>query len=177
MKTQQDSAPPTGGRWPQPRVMELQVEEIYRHAPTATAFSYFGALLVLGVLIQTGDMGRGSAWFLWATIVAAMRAFNIVAYRRRAPGSDPERVGQAHDRLQLPRGPAMGRRSGTLLLLDEPVYRQLFTLMVITCFVGGLVAGLLLGDAARTRRCRSRRRSPPASTSSSSRTACTGSPA
>ena len=72
MTTQQDSAPPTGGRWPQPRVLELQVAEIYRHAPTATAFSYFGALLVLGVMIQTGDTGRGSAWFLWATIVAAI---------------------------------------------------------------------------------------------------------
>ena len=34
-----DSAPPTGGKWPEPRVLALEVEDIYRHAPTATAFS------------------------------------------------------------------------------------------------------------------------------------------
>jgi hypothetical protein len=71
--------------WPEPRVLEQQVEEIYRHAPTATAFSYFGALLVLGSCPDR-DMGRGSAWFLWATIVVCIRVFVIMAYRRRAKG-------------------------------------------------------------------------------------------
>ena len=136
MTTQQDSAPPTGSRWPQPRVLELQVAEIYRHAPTATGFSYFGALLCLGVLIQTGDTGRGSAWFLWATIVAAMRAFIVVAYRRRTTGSDP----WSWARLMIACNFLAGLQwaaLGTLLWVEEPVYRQLFTLMVITCFIGG----------------------------------------
>jgi len=117
-------------------VLELQVAEIYRHAPTATAFSYFGALLVLGVLIQTGDTGRGSAWFLFATIIAGMRAFNIVAYRRRAPGSDPASWAALMIACNFLAGLQWGAL-GTLLWVDEPVHRQLFSLMVITCFVGG----------------------------------------
>ena len=72
------------------RLRALQVEEIYRLAPTAAAYSYFGALLTLGVLIDIGDIGRGALWFLWATGVTFFRSICIVAYRRRAPGSDPE---------------------------------------------------------------------------------------
>jgi PAS domain S-box-containing protein len=134
--TTQDGAPLVGGRWPQPRVLEQQVAEIYRHAPTATAFSYFGALLALGVLIQTGDTGRGSAWFLWATIVTAMRAFVIVAYRRRTPGSDPAPWGRLVIACNFLAG-VQWAVLGTLLWVEEPANRQLFTLMVITCFVGG----------------------------------------
>jgi PAS domain S-box-containing protein len=136
MTTQQDSAPPTGGRWPQPRVLELQVADLYRHAPTATGFSYFGAVLALGVMIQTGDAGRGTAWFLWATIVAAMRVFVIVAYRRRVAGSDPTPWATLMIACNFLAG-LQWAALGTLLWVDEPVYRQLFTLMVITCFVGG----------------------------------------
>jgi PAS domain S-box-containing protein len=136
MTTKPDSAPPIGGRWPQPRVLELQVAEIYRHAPTATAFSYLGAILVLGVLVQTGDAGRGIAWFLFATIVAALRAFVVIAYRRRPPGSDP----RPWARLMIACNVLAGLQwaaLGTLLWVQAPVHRQLFTLMVITCFVGG----------------------------------------
>jgi PAS domain S-box-containing protein len=136
MRTTQDSALPSGGRWPQPRVLEHQVDELYRHAPTATAFSYFGALLVLGVMVQTGDTGRGSAWFLWATIVAAMRAFVIVAYRRRLPGADPAPWARLMIACNFLAG-LQWAALGTLLWVEEPVYRQLFTLMVITCYVGG----------------------------------------
>ena len=136
MTTGQQSAPPTGGRWPQPRVLAMQVEEIYRQAPTATAFSYLGSLLVLGVMVQTGDTGRGSAWFLWATIVAAMRVFMIVAYQRRAPGSDAAPWARLMIACNFLAGLQWGAL-GTLLWVEEPVFRQLFTLMVITCFVGG----------------------------------------
>ena len=136
MTTEPQSAPPTGGRWPQPRVLALQVEEIYRHAPVATAFSYLGALLVLGVMAQTGDTGRGSAWFLWATIVAAMRVFVIVAYRRRAEGSDAAPWARLMIACNLLAGLQWGAL-GTLLWVEAPVFRQLFTLMVITCYVGG----------------------------------------
>jgi PAS domain S-box-containing protein len=135
--TTQDGAPPVvGGRWPQPHVLEQQVDELYRHAPTATGFSYFGALLVLGVLIQTGDLGRGSGWFLWATIVTAMRAFAIVAYRRRLPGADAAPWARLMVACNFLAG-LQWAALGTLLWVDEPVYRQLFTLMMITCFVGG----------------------------------------
>jgi len=136
MKATPDSAPPVGSHWPQPRVVELQVAEIYRHAPTANAFSYFGSVLVLAVLIQTGDTGRGTAWFLWATIVAAMRLFVLVAYRRRAPGSPAESWARLMIACNFLAGLQWGAL-GTLLWVDAPVYRQLFTLMVITCFIGG----------------------------------------
>lgn len=134
--TTQVGAPPIGGRWPQPRVLEQQVEELYRHAPTATAFSYIGSVLVLGVLVQTGDMGRGSAWFLWATIVACIRTFVIVAYRRREKGSDPAPWAKLVIACNFLAG-LQWAALGTLLWVEAPVYRQLFTLMVITCFVGG----------------------------------------
>ena len=134
-KTNKDG-PPTGGDWPDPRLRELQVEELYRFAGTAAGFSYFGALLTLGVLIETGDIGRGSVWFLWATAVTFFRFMTVVAYRRRQPGSDPE----AWARLVIAANFLAGIQwgvLGTLLFPDQHGYRQLFTIMVITCFVGG----------------------------------------
>src|SRR2546428_14126962 len=95
-----------GGGWPQPRLRALQVDELYKFAPSATAYSYFGALLTLGVLIQIGDIGRGAVWFLWATAVTFFRSFCIVSYRRRAPGSAPHswagRMGSANFLLGAP---------------------------------------------------------------------------
>jgi len=67
----------------------LQVEELFRFAGTAAGFSYFGALLTLGVLIDTGEVARGSIWFLWATAVTMFRFATLVAYHRRDPKSDP----------------------------------------------------------------------------------------
>ena len=130
--------PPTGGRWPEPRLRALQVDELYRLAPTAAGFSYFGALLTLGVLIETGDIGRGSVWFVWATAVSFYRFLIVVAYRRRAPGSDPG----AWARLVVAGNFLAGVQwgiLGTLLFPAAHGYRQLFTLMVITCFVGGSI--------------------------------------
>src|SRR5213083_3511518 len=86
--------PAAGGAWPQPRLRALQVDELYKFAPSATAFSYFGALLTLGVLIQIGDIGRGAVWFLWATAVTFFRCVCIIAYRRRNPASDPNAWGR-----------------------------------------------------------------------------------
>ena len=54
MHNNNNAVPAMGASWPEPRVRALQVEEIYRFAPTATAFSYFGALITLGVLIEIG---------------------------------------------------------------------------------------------------------------------------
>src|SRR2546430_15961695 len=66
------------GSWPEPRLRALQVEELYRFAATATGFSYFGALITLGILIAVGDIGRGAVWFLWATAVTCFRCVCIV---------------------------------------------------------------------------------------------------
>jgi len=128
--------PPTGGRWPEPRLRALQVDELYRLAPTAAGFSYFGALLTLGVLIETGDIGRGSVWFLWATAVTFFRFLTTVAYRRRAPESDPNAWAHLVVAGNFLAGIQWGIL-GTLLFPEAHGYRQLFTIMVITCFVGG----------------------------------------
>ena len=128
--------PPTGGKWPEPRLRALQVDELYRLAPTAAGFSYFGALLTLGVLIQTGDIGRGSVWFLWATAVTFFRFMIAVAYRRRAPDSDPDAWAHLVIAANFLAGIQWGVL-GTILFPEASGYRQLFTMMVITCFVGG----------------------------------------
>jgi PAS domain S-box-containing protein len=128
--------PPTGGRWPDPRLRALQVDELYRLAPTAAGFSYLGALLTLGVLIETGDITRGAVWFLWATAVTFFRFITVVAYRRRDPASDPVPWGRLVISANLLAGVQWGML-GTLLFPSDSGFRQLFTVMVITCFVGG----------------------------------------
>jgi PAS domain S-box-containing protein len=128
--------PPIGGKWPEPRLRELQVDELYRLAPTAAGFSYFGALLTLGVLIETGDIGRGAVWFLWATAVTFFRFMTAVAYRRRDPHSGAEPWARLVIAGNLLAGIQWGVL-GTLLFPETSGYRQLFTVMVITCFVGG----------------------------------------
>lgn len=126
------------GPWPEPRIAALQVEEIYSFAPNATAFSYFGALLTLGVLIESGDIGRGAVWFLWATAVTVFRSTCIVAYRRRSVDSDPTAWGRLMVAANFLAGVQWGVL-GTLLFPEGPAYLQLFTLMVIICFVAGSV--------------------------------------
>jgi len=123
---------------PSVRVRALQVEELYRLAPTAAAYSYFGALLTLGVLIDIGDIGRGALWFLWATAVTFLRSICIVAYRRRAPGTNPEPWAQLVVIANFLAGIQWGLL-GTVLFPMGPAYLQLFLLMVIICFVAGAV--------------------------------------
>jgi PAS domain S-box-containing protein len=137
-KEQQRDLPPPGGRWPEPRVKALQVDELFKFAPTATAFSYFGALLTLGVLIEIGDIGRGAVWFLWATAVTFFRSTVIVAYRRRNIESDPDAWGRLMIAANFLAGVQWGVL-GTLLFPEGSGYLQLFTLMVIICFVAGSV--------------------------------------
>jgi len=124
--------------WPEPRVRALQVEELYRFAPTATGFSFFGALLTLGVLIEIGDIGRGAIWFLWATGVTFFRSICIVAYRRRGTASHPDGWANLVIAANFLAGVQWGVL-GTLLFPEGAVYLQLFTLMVIICFVAGSV--------------------------------------
>ena len=136
MDKEQDDGPPIGGKWPDPRLRALQVDELYHLAPTAAGFSYFGALLTLAVLIETGDIARGAVWFLWATAVTVFRFMTIIAYRRRARDSDPEAWARLVVSANFLAGIQWGFL-GTLLFPEQGGYRQLFTIMVITCFVGG----------------------------------------
>ncbi len=124
--------------WPQPRLRALQVEELYSHAAAAAAFSYFGALITLGVLIQVGDIARGTVWFVWATAVTFLRAICIIGYRRRAPDSDPDAWGKLAVAGNFLAGVQWGVL-GTLLFPQTAGYMQLFTFMVIICFVAGSI--------------------------------------
>ena len=90
MQTQNsEEAPVEAHAWPEPRLRALQVEELFRYAGPAAAFSYIGALLTLGVLIEIDDPVRGSVWFAYATLVTVLRFASLIAFRRRQPGSDP----------------------------------------------------------------------------------------
>ena len=125
--------------WPEPRLRALQLDELYRFATPAAAFSYLGALLTLGVLVETGDIARGSVWFFFATLVAMYRLALGVAYRRRDRAGDPRRWARLAIAGNIAAGLLWGVL-GTVLFPDAPGYRQLFTVMVIACFVGGSVA-------------------------------------
>ncbi len=131
--------PAPAGGWREPRLLALQVEEIYRFAGTAAAFSYFGALLTLGVLIDIGDIARGSIWFVWATAVTMFRFATLVAYRRRDPASDPAPWGRLVIAANLLAGIQWGAL-GALLYPSSSGYAQIFIVMTVTCFVGGSLA-------------------------------------
>ena len=136
METNNTEGPVPAGKWPEPRLRALQVEELYRFAGTAAGFSYFGALLTLGVLTDIGDATRGSIWFVWATAVTMFRFATLVAYRRRDPKSDPEPWGRLVIAANLLAGIQWGVL-GTLLYPAGSGYGQIFVVMTITCFVGG----------------------------------------
>ena len=125
-------------RWPEPRLLEMQVAEVYLVAPTATVFSYFGALLTLGVLVEIGNTVGGAIWFLFASAVTLFRAFLIIGYRRRVPGTDLRGYANGVVAANALAGIQWGVL-GTVLFPSGPVYAQLFTLMVIICFVAGSV--------------------------------------
>ena len=117
----------------------LQVAELYSFAPVATLSSYFGAFLVLGVLIDTGDTERGLYWFAFATAVTLYRLAVIGAYQHRGvSAATPELWARLMISGNLFAGIQWGIL-GTVLFPDAPGYRELFTLMVITCYVGGSV--------------------------------------
>lgn len=119
-----------------PAVRALQIDEVFRFAGTASWFSYFGALLTLAVLVETGDIGRGSVWFLGATAVTLFRFMTVVGYQRREASADPEPWARLVIVGNLLAGVQWGLL-GTVLFPHDHGYRELFTIMVITCFVGG----------------------------------------
>lgn len=131
------TSPDTGSRSEQ-RLFALQVEEVYSLAPTAAAFSYFGSLLTLGVLVEIGNAVGGGIWFLYVSAVTFFRAFLFIAYRRRAAGSDVRRFARGMLLANLLAGVQWGLL-GTLFFPMGPAYAQLFTLMVIICFIAGSI--------------------------------------
>ncbi len=131
------AAAPGSGPWPAPRLRALQVEELFRFAGVSAAYSYFGALLTLGVLFEVStDRTPAAAWFVAATILAVLRGLLVVAYRRRAPGVDPSRYAHLAISANFLAGVLWGLL-GTVLFPAGPVYAQLYVVMEIICFVAG----------------------------------------
>lgn len=137
MQNQNDKgAPIKVDAWPQPRLRAIQVEELYRYAGPAAVFSYVGALLTLGVLIQIDDPFRGSVWFVYATLVTILRFGSLIAFRRRQPGSDPAYWARLVILANLLAGIQWGILGG-VLFPAQPVWAQLYVVMVVIAFVGG----------------------------------------
>jgi PAS domain S-box-containing protein len=132
------SGSPPEGPWPSQGLRALQVDELYRYAPAAAAFSYLIAVLTLGVLVDIGDPSRGVVWFLGATAIAAFRFIGVILYRRRDPASSPELWGRLVIAANLAAGIQWGVL-GTILFPQERSYAQLYVVLVITCFVGGSI--------------------------------------
>ena len=117
----------------------LQVAELYGFSLVAALSSYFGAFLTLGVLIDTGDSTRGMYWFAFATAVTMFRLAVIRLYQHRGASADDPRIwANLMVACNLLAGIQWGVL-GTVLFPPGPGYRELFTLMVITCYVGGSV--------------------------------------
>lgn len=127
---------PARGLAADPLVRALQIEEVYRFAGSAAAFSYFGAVVTLAVLVDTGDQARGFLWFLFATVVTALRAAAVLSYRRRVPGTNPERWAGFVIGTNVLAGIQWGLL-GTWLWPGSHGYREIFTIMTIICYVSG----------------------------------------
>jgi PAS domain S-box-containing protein len=136
------TAPPPAFAWGRKHDFSLrvmQVEELYDFAPVATSFSYFGAFLTFGVLMDTGDTRAGLFWFCLATATTLYRFVVIWGYEnRRGSAADPELWANLVIAGNFFAGIQWGIL-GTFLFPAEHGYREIFTMMVITCFVGGSV--------------------------------------
>jgi PAS domain S-box-containing protein len=130
--------PESAQRSAPPRLLAMQVAEVYRFGPMAAAFSFFGVLLAFGVLVEIGDQRRGALWFFYATAVTFYRAFIYLAYRRRPAESRPQKWARLLIAGNLLAGIQWGLL-GTILFPNGPSYAELFTLMVIICFIAGSV--------------------------------------
>jgi PAS domain S-box-containing protein len=129
-------APIKADTWPEPRLRALQVEDLYRYAGPAAAFSYIGALLTLGVLIEIDDPERGSVWFVYATMVTVFRFTSLITFKRRRPGSDTAYWGRLVILANLLAGIQWGILGG-VLFPAQPIWAQLYVVMVVVAFVGG----------------------------------------
>lgn len=115
----------------------MQVAELYRLAPFAAGSAFVGAVLTYAVLIDTGEGHAGLYWFSLFTCLTIFRVAAILLYER-AQGADPAFWARLAIVGNLFAGVLWGAL-GSVLFPDTPSYRELFTVMVIACYVGGSV--------------------------------------
>lgn len=115
----------------------MQVAELYRLAPFAAGSSFAGAALTYAVLIDTGESRAGLYWFSLFTCLTIYRCAALLLYER-AHGAHPAFWARLAIIGNLVAGVLWGAL-GSVLFPDSPSYRELFTVMVIACYVGGSV--------------------------------------
>ncbi len=115
-----------------------QVDELFRFAGSAVAFSYLGSVITLLVFYDTGDFGRGLYWFALATAVMLFRGSVVWQYLAHPRSQNP----QVWARLMIAGNFLAGLQwglLGTVLYPTEPGYRELYSVMVIIAYVAGSI--------------------------------------
>jgi PAS domain S-box-containing protein len=116
-----------------------QVAELFKFAPSAVAFSFFGSLITLGVFFDTNDFGRGLYWFAFATAVMLFRGGVCLQYAQlRGRVNDPQLWARLIIIGNFLAGVQWGLL-GTVLYPSEPGYRELYSVMVIISYVAGSI--------------------------------------
>jgi PAS domain S-box-containing protein len=133
---------------------ERQTSELYGAMPSSMMLSVIGSLLTLLMLYQAGDATRGIMWFLFA---AGVLLYRVLVYWQHTLHADPHPdlvvgnnshlsgINKPLDadlwiKLALVGNVLAGIQYGLLgtwLYVPDPVYRALFSLIVIMGFVGG----------------------------------------
>ena len=119
----------------------LQVAEIYRNLGVSAVAAFFGTLLCIAVFFEDGLRAPHILWLAYGTFVAALRLGVCWLHRNRASSGwnlAPAQWARLAVLGNFLAGIQWGLL-GTWLYPDDPGYRQAFTMMVITCFVGGSV--------------------------------------
>lgn len=121
------------------RLHQRQVEALYQLAPAAVLFSYMGALISLAVIYQSGDAEHGLYWFAFSTLVMLLRATVLWQYWQLPDATDNPRLwARLMVGVNFLAGVQWGLL-GTVLFASPDVYRELFILMVIICYVAGSI--------------------------------------
>ncbi|NJR71679.1 MAG: hypothetical protein HC782_00335 [Gammaproteobacteria bacterium] len=137
---------------------ERQVAELYRAMPSALLLSIAGILLTMLMLYQANDINRGVLWFLFAAGVVLYRVLVYWQYIHNT-SHHLNMIFEASDNSHLSAeskpisvdlwitlaiignflaGTLFGLL-GTWLYVPDPIYRALFSFIVIMGYVGGSV--------------------------------------
>ncbi len=117
-----------------------QTAELYRLMPASTAFSYVGASLTFLMLASTGDLQRGAYWFAFASSIMLFRVLAMMEYRHHTNdrGNSPTTWKWLAIFMNFLAGVKWGLL-GTVLFVEAPLYRVMFTAIVIVGYVGGSI--------------------------------------
>ncbi len=115
-----------------------QTAELFRLFPSSIALSYVGAVASFAMLLTTGDAARGVAWFALATAVMLFRSLIWWQYSN----DKDEHTAHWWARFVIFGNLLAGVQwalLGTWLFVPDPVYRSMFTAIIIVGYVAGAV--------------------------------------